>query len=81
MELQDILKQVRTEIGMTQVEIAEALHLSFSTVNRWENGRARPNHLASVTILALAKKKGASQKTLAELKAALSVGSSAGKGT
>ncbi|MEG1584627.1 MAG: helix-turn-helix transcriptional regulator [Anaerovorax sp.] len=71
MELSDILKQMRIEIGMTQVEIAQAIHLSFSTINRWENGRARPNPLASVTVLALAKEKGASKELLDELEFAL----------
>ncbi|MEG0875607.1 MAG: helix-turn-helix transcriptional regulator [Oscillospiraceae bacterium] len=71
MGLPEILKKVRVEIGMTQVEIARSLNLSFSTVNRWENGRARPNPLAAVTILAFVKEKGASQSSLEMLKAAL----------
>ncbi|MEG1525646.1 MAG: helix-turn-helix transcriptional regulator [Clostridia bacterium] len=71
MELSFLLKEVRTEIGLTQAETAQALHLSFSTINRWENGRARPSRLASVTVLAFAKEKGASQKRLNELEDAL----------
>ncbi|MEG0998700.1 MAG: helix-turn-helix transcriptional regulator [Clostridiales bacterium] len=71
MELYEILKKVREEIGMTQMEIATALHLSFSTINRWENQRAKPNPLASVTVFALAKEKGASEELLQDLEAAL----------
>ncbi|MEG1684083.1 MAG: PAS domain-containing protein, partial [Oscillospiraceae bacterium] len=71
MELAALLKQTRHAIGMTQVQIAQALHLSFSTINRWENGRARPNPLAAVTVLALAREKNAPPELLERLEAAL----------
>ncbi|MEG0019738.1 MAG: helix-turn-helix transcriptional regulator [Oscillospiraceae bacterium] len=67
MELAYLLKQIRTSIGMTQVQIAKELNLSFSTINRWENGKAKPNRLASVTVLALAKEKGAPPQMVKEL--------------
>ena len=28
---------------MSQIEFAEALGVSFATVNRWESGRSKPN--------------------------------------
>ncbi|MEG2378279.1 MAG: helix-turn-helix transcriptional regulator [Clostridia bacterium] len=80
MELSNILKQVRIEVGMTQVELATALHLSFSTINRWENGRARPNRLASVTLLTQLKEKGASQESLSKLENALFDRKASGRG-
>lgn len=37
------IKIVLQRAFMTQTEFAEALHVSFTTVNRWDAGKARPN--------------------------------------
>jgi putative transcriptional regulator len=44
------IKQLRARNGLTQQDLAESLHVSFSTVNRWENGRATPSALASAQL-------------------------------
>ena len=36
------IKTVRTQLGMSQQAFAAALGVSFATVNRWENGKAKP---------------------------------------
>src|ERR1017187_1776689 len=36
------IKTVRTQLRMSQQAFAAALGVSFATVNRWENGKARP---------------------------------------
>src|SRR5687768_12551118 len=36
------IKMIRLELGMSQQAFAAALGVSFGTVNRWENGKARP---------------------------------------
>jgi superfamily II DNA or RNA helicase len=36
------VKQLRTQLGLSQEAFAEALGVSFATVNRWENGKAKP---------------------------------------
>jgi DNA-binding transcriptional regulator YiaG len=53
MEICDAVKQIRLDLGLTQVAFAKKLHVSFSTVNRWENGRVKPNRLATMMILSL----------------------------
>ncbi len=53
MEIRDAVKQIRLDLGLTQVAFAKKLHVSFSTVNRWENGRVQPNRLATMMILSL----------------------------
>ncbi len=55
MKIAMIIKSIRKELGLSQQAFAEAIHLSFSTINRWENGRAKPTRLAGITIIALAK--------------------------
>lgn len=39
----DELKRLRKERGLTQVELAEKLNLSQSTIASWENGKRRPD--------------------------------------
>ena len=51
------IKRVRTGLGLSQVEFARALGVAFTTVNRWENGKAQPqsDRLARIQELASAK--------------------------
>ena len=44
--MQTLIKQIRTYLNMSQTEFAERLQVTFTTVNRWENGHAVPNKLA-----------------------------------
>ena len=41
-----IIRLWRRRIGLTQEGLAEALSVTFSTVNRWENGHVQPSRLA-----------------------------------
>src|SRR3990172_836319 len=38
----DQIKAIRSELRMSQQAFAAALGVSFATVNRWENGKAKP---------------------------------------
>lgn len=42
----DIIKAVRMELGLSQQKFAKEIHVAFSTVNRWENGKSTPNSMA-----------------------------------
>jgi len=53
MEICDAIKQIRLELGLTQVVFAKKLHVSFLKVNRWENGRVQPIRLATMMIILL----------------------------
>ncbi|MBF0110999.1 MAG: helix-turn-helix transcriptional regulator [Magnetococcales bacterium] len=48
------IKRLRTRMGMTQVALAKELGVSFPTINRWENGKAKPSRLAWERLLELA---------------------------
>lgn len=43
MEFKDKLKAARLKLFMSQETIAKELGVAFTTVNRWENGRIKPN--------------------------------------
>ena len=45
-----LIKQIRSYLNLSQTEFAEQLHVSFQTVNRWENGKVVPNRLAQSKI-------------------------------
>lgn len=40
------VRALRQRLGLTQVQLAERLGVTFTTVNRWENGVSRPSRLA-----------------------------------
>lgn len=42
----NLVVAMRKRLGMTQLEFARVLGVSFVTVNRWENGRSKPSRLA-----------------------------------
>jgi DNA-binding transcriptional regulator YiaG len=41
-----LVKQVRRQLGLSQEDLARHLGVSYTTVNRWENGQSRPSKLA-----------------------------------
>lgn len=43
MEFKDKLKKIRTEKGITQLELAKAIFVSRSAVAKWENGHGLPS--------------------------------------
>lgn len=52
------IKRVRKEALMTQKQFAEALGVSFTTVNRWENRKMLPAFSTIKTIDAFCKEHG-----------------------
>lgn len=57
MKLIKQLEVFRLENKITQQELAKTLDVSFSTVNRWLNGKSKPNKIQSYHIEKLIKKK------------------------
>ena len=54
------IKRARSARGLTQMQFAELVGVSFASVNRWENGQACPNNLAWRRILELEEQSGQS---------------------
>ena len=51
--MSDIIKHLETyrlEKKISQEELAQKLEVAFSTVNRWFNGKAKPNKIQSYHI-------------------------------
>jgi putative transcriptional regulator len=41
-----LVRELRHRLGLTQEKMAARLGVTFPTINRWENGRAKPSPLA-----------------------------------
>lgn len=44
------IKKLRQKQFMSQTDFAQLLGVSFTTVNRWENGKSKPSYKAMKTI-------------------------------
>lgn len=40
------VKDIRRQLSISQEDLARELGVSYATVNRWENGQAKPSKLA-----------------------------------
>jgi len=50
------IKKLRKRLGLSQEELARKIGVSFTSVNRWENGQSKPSKLAKKQIEILFEK-------------------------
>ena len=53
-----LVREIRDRTGLTQEKFAAKLGVTFPTINRWENGRAKPSALAMQRIEELLRSMG-----------------------
>jgi len=53
-----LVRELRDRTGLTQEKFAAKLGVTFPTINRWENGRAKPSPLAMQKIEELLRSMG-----------------------
>jgi DNA-binding transcriptional regulator YiaG len=53
-----LIRELRERTGLTQEKFAAKLGVTFPTINRWENGRAKPSPLALKQIEELLRSMG-----------------------
>ncbi len=59
----DFAKKVRLareKLHFSQEDLARALNVSYATINRWENGKTKPNKMAQNVFFDFCKKNGIS---------------------
>ncbi len=61
-----LVRRLRERTGLTQEKFAAKLGVTFPTINRWENGRAKPSPLALRQIEKLLRSLGDQGKDLLE---------------
>ena len=64
MTIDVILKMIRKELNISQEQLARELKVSFTTINRWENGRRTPSQLAKMRLLEYCALKGISKEII-----------------
>lgn len=64
MTIDRLLKDIRKELRLSQEELARALNISFTTINRWENGRSLPSRLAKMRLIEYCLNKNISQENM-----------------
>lgn len=57
MEIKDIIKKRRIELGLTMLDVAKAVGVSEATVSRWESGNIANMGRSKVAALAKAIEK------------------------
>ena len=57
-EVGKLIHKLRLALGLTQEQLAVALGVTYSTINRWENGRSKPSPLAMEKIESLLQEMG-----------------------
>lgn len=53
-----MLRGIRSQLNLTQEQLAQRLGVSFATINRWEGGTTAPQKAARIAIEALAAESG-----------------------
>lgn len=58
MPFSEEIKKIRQSMFMSQAAFAKELEVSYTTVNRWETGKSKPNYKAMKIIDAYCKNNG-----------------------
>ena len=67
MTFNEIIKYIRQQLYITQEQLAHELNVSFSTINRWENGHRIPKRLAIVCLIEFCRRKNIDETVISEL--------------
>jgi len=57
-DLSPLVRKLRERLGLTQEKFAAKLGVTFPTINRWENGKAKPSPLALQQVKELLQEMG-----------------------
>lgn len=66
------IAHVRTEMRMSQAELAQLFSVHLMTVNKWERGKSNPNHI-QIVLLAELDKASKIKKVREEFKSAMAI--------
>ena len=61
-----LIRELRLETGLTQEQFAAEFGVTYSTINRWENGRSKPSPLAMQKLEGMLQQLGDRGKDLLE---------------
>ncbi|NBI17953.1 XRE family transcriptional regulator [Neglecta sp. X4] len=73
MVISEVVKNIRSQLSLSQEGLARELHMGFTSVNRWENNKSKPNQIARHALVELCKKNNLDQELIEALEAASQV--------
>lgn len=56
--ISNLVKELRSKLGLTQEQFAQKVGVTFSTINNWENGNRTPHRFLFKRLLELADEVG-----------------------
>lgn len=56
MEMSEVIKNIRSQLSLSQEGLARELHMGFTSVNRRENNKSKSNQIARHVLIELCKK-------------------------
>lgn len=68
MEFREALKLARKQMKLKQDELAHSLHITVTTISRWESGKFSPNPLARAVLIDFCRANGVDEKIIEDLK-------------
>jgi DNA-binding transcriptional regulator YiaG len=68
MSFDKIIRSIRKEMELSQEQLARELNVSFSTLNRWENGKTSPSKLAKEKFVNYCVEHGIDQRKIDMIK-------------
>lgn len=60
MQIQSLVRAVRSELNLSQEQLAARLNVSFATINRWESGKTKPQRAQREALETLLEEHGLS---------------------
>lgn len=67
MTIDEILKTMRKELNISQETFARELNVSYATLNRWENNKAKPSRLAMKQLKEFSSRNNISNEIIGQL--------------
>ena len=68
METSELIKTIRTRLGVSQRDFARAINVAFPTVSRWEKNKTEPFSITWAFIADYCEKQGLDKKIINEIK-------------
>jgi len=66
--MKNIILEIREKLNASQEELAKLIGISFSTVNRWENGHSSPNKAAQLRLYDVCKEREVDLESIIDCK-------------
>ena len=68
-DISELIKNIRSELNLSQEGLARELYMGFTSVDRWENHKSKSNQIVRHALAELCRKNNLDQKLIGPLEA------------